>query len=389
MRLPRPVSRYKRSCPAPRSPVARAGRLSATVFWPIIIRMLTKQKLAEINSRGSRPEGRGPALYAAVGALAAAVAAGLLVSYVLGGAVLFLGAVIFLFLVRRGSGGSKVELFYNLDSGEGARFLEVRTACEALAGSEKIWRVDGDRGMADEAVAPVGPRSAVSVGLLETPEFSANVEIWGVEVEGGEKLFFLPECVLYYREKQYRAISYDSFGVIYGQSRRSEDVEVPGDAEVVGDAGKFSGVNGARRGSRNQGHPVVAYGMLAVTGISKGGTLRLLVSNKARAVRFTVPFGAGKRESQRQDASTAREARARRNAEAEAEKNSSLFRILGVEPGASQTEIHSAYKKKARMYHPDRVTSLAPEVREMAELRMKEINAAYGEIKRRNTPRAR
>ncbi|MCA1730089.1 MAG: DnaJ domain-containing protein [Actinobacteria bacterium] len=42
-----------------------------------------------------------------------------------------------------------------------------------------------------------------------------------------------------------------------------------------------------------------------------------------------------------------------------------------------------AYKKKAKMYHPDRVASLAPEVREMAEFRMKEINAAYAELKRK------
>jgi DnaJ like chaperone protein len=54
---------------------------------------------------------------------------------------------------------------------------------------------------------------------------------------------------------------------------------------------------------------------------------------------------------------------------------------LGIQPGASQKEIDVAYKKKAKMYHPDRVASLAPEVREMAEFRMKEINAAYAELK--------
>ncbi len=35
------------------------------------------------------------------------------------------------------------------------------------------------------------------------------------------------------------------------------------------------------------------------------------------------------------------------------------------------------------MYHPDRVASQAPEVREIAELRMKEINAAYAKLKQR------
>ncbi len=39
--------------------------------------------------------------------------------------------------------------------------------------------------------------------------------------------------------------------------------------------------------------------------------------------------------------------------------------------------------KKAKIYRPDRLASLAPKVHEMAELRMKKINAAYGELARR------
>ena len=346
--------------------------------------MLTKQKLAEMNSRGSsRTEGHRVALYAAAGAVVAAVAAGLLVSYALGAAVLLLGAAVAFLLDRRGSAGPKVELFYNLDAETQERFSAVRTACEALAGAEKVWRADGEDAASDGDVAPVGPRHPVAVGPLETPGFSANVEVWGIG-DDEAKLFFLPECVLHYKDGLYRAISYDSFGVVYGQSRRAEDGEIPADAEVVEEAVHVPGTNGSRRGTKGTEHPVVAYGLLAITGLAEGETLRLLVSNKARAVRFVRPFGAGRDGEGSGNARTAREARARRNAEAEAEKNGSLYKVLGVEPGASHAEIHSAYKKKARMYHPDRGASLAPEVREMAELRMKEINAAYGEIKRRH-----
>jgi DnaJ-domain-containing protein 1 len=151
-----------------------------------------------------------------------------------------------------------------------------------------------------------------------------------------------------------------------------------------------------RRRSSNPRYPIVAYGMLAMTGLAadaaglRGPTraaksgLRLLVSNKAAAVRFARAFGAGRDEEGFRDTrDTAREARARRNAEAEVERSGSLFKILGVEPGASRAEVSAAYKQKARMYHPDRVATLAPEVREAAEIRMKEINAAYGQLKRR------
>lgn len=59
---------------------------------------------------------------------------------------------------------------------------------------------------------------------------------------------------------------------------------------------------------------------------------------------------------------------------------SSAHEVLGVAPGASSDEIRRAYREKAVQYHPDRVSGLAPELQEMAERRMKEINAAYREL---------
>ncbi len=55
--------------------------------------------------------------------------------------------------------------------------------------------------------------------------------------------------------------------------------------------------------------------------------------------------------------------------------------ILGVAPDAPEGEIVAAYRKMARLYHPDRVSGLGPEFGELAERRMKEINAAYAELR--------
>ena len=60
----------------------------------------------------------------------------------------------------------------------------------------------------------------------------------------------------------------------------------------------------------------------------------------------------------------------------------SAYDTLGLKVGASKDEIEKAYRAMARMYHPDKVTSLAPEYMEIAERRMKEINAAYQELKK-------
>ena len=58
------------------------------------------------------------------------------------------------------------------------------------------------------------------------------------------------------------------------------------------------------------------------------------------------------------------------------------YEILGVKFGASIAEINAAYHRMAQLYHPDKVATLAAEFHELAELRMKEINAAYEVLKK-------
>lgn len=56
------------------------------------------------------------------------------------------------------------------------------------------------------------------------------------------------------------------------------------------------------------------------------------------------------------------------------------YKTLGVSPNATDDEIKQAYRALAKKYHPDkyRDTDLA----EMAEEKMKEVNAAYEEIQK-------
>jgi len=52
-------------------------------------------------------------------------------------------------------------------------------------------------------------------------------------------------------------------------------------------------------------------------------------------------------------------------------------RVLGVEPDADNAHIDAAYRRLITQYHPDKVAGAAQEIRELAEKRATELNAAY------------
>ncbi|HEU0188090.1 MAG TPA: DnaJ domain-containing protein [Gallionellaceae bacterium] len=52
---------------------------------------------------------------------------------------------------------------------------------------------------------------------------------------------------------------------------------------------------------------------------------------------------------------------------------------LGVAETAGKEEIAAAYQQKISEYHPDKLASLGPELRAMAESRARLIDAAYAE----------
>ncbi len=54
------------------------------------------------------------------------------------------------------------------------------------------------------------------------------------------------------------------------------------------------------------------------------------------------------------------------------------YKVLGVSPTDSDDTIKSAYRKLARKYHPDKYAD--GDLKELAEEKMKELNAAYEEI---------
>ena len=197
--------------------------------------MLTGRTIARINNR---PRGVSRLPLLAIGGGTVAVAAllyALLALPLPALASLAVGALLVVALYRAEKAKTITSLFYQgrLDEEASARFSEVSEALEALAFSNKVWRLTGKTGPAGRArkaaeADPTPQREPTRVGRLKTPGIRADVPIWGIGA-GEQSIYFFPEGALLYKEDRYEPLPYHLFKVGISSAPFYEKEEVPDD----------------------------------------------------------------------------------------------------------------------------------------------------------------
>jgi hypothetical protein len=194
-------------------------------------------------------------------------------------------------------------------------------------------------------------------------------------------MYFLPDVILYLENGTFGAISYQDFQVEQGSTRFIEDGYVPGDATVVGRTWRYVNKGGGpdRRFNNNAQLSIVQYGTLALRA-STGLNVHLQTSSLDASVAFANCWRElqGRSVRPRPQRTTANP----NHEDLSSAPDMQARKVLGVSSNASAEEISAAYRSLAQLYHPDKVSGLAPEFQTIATERMKEINAAYETLKR-------
>jgi hypothetical protein len=290
-----------------------------------------------------------------------------------------IGACIHYFAKLKAGRPLPYPLYYRLDDQRSSRFSTIAKALEALKQSQYIWSLTQGQ-------------TPALVGIQSPPLIVTNVDVWAISILNW-KMFFMPDSIYVFTNGTYSIVPYEDLRFSYSEQRVYAVHGHPQDATVVDRTWAHTRKDGYpdRRYKYNPSIPIVLYGLVKLESRS-GWTMALQTSSRDSARRcvslisVAIPGFRNEKTSGQQSYNRQNnyEYRKRPPASSQSVSQKSAYEVLGVKEGASMEEVTAAYHKQAQMNHPDRVASMAPEFRELAERRMKEINAAYSELTKRS-----
>lgn len=306
-------------------------------------------------------------------------------------------------------------LHYEFDECRKRQWLQLYDALQELGGCQGLWRISSRTQVLDAkrnaGAATDVSRSPVRLIASKPPLLETDVLPYCLDL-GAEKLFFLPDQVYVYSAGRYGSLGYDQF-CASASTLNFIEAYPPRDASVVGRTWQYVNKDGSpdKRFAANPQLSIAAYAELVITWTG-GPHVVILASRRGAEAKLTALFPPGRSGQGSTSGPNASGAdRSRRDTTAEPppgghpsgasrpsdtseqsgptgqrqdphiEPADRCFHILGLERGCTKEQAVAAYRELARQYHPDLVSHMAPEIQQLAELRMKEINGAYMEIK--------
>jgi len=281
-------------------------------------------------------------------------------------------------------------LRYELDEEANNVFIELQNAFNELSKTVRIWRVTSRKANWDwkrnAGASSLITRGRITVGRSNPPFLQTQTRVYGFSL-GSMELFFLPDQIFVFQNGKYGAVSYNSLEVYAYPTRYIESDGVPNDSKILEYTWQYVRKDGGpdRRFSNNLQIPIVQYGQIELTSHA-GVNLHFHVSNLSLGQHFTqalshyIDFCKKPHHDSSSKTPTSTQKEQSTPKPNNQSQISSAYSVLNVPSDASKEEITSAYKKLAQQYHPDKVEGLGPEFKELAEKRMKDINAAFKEL---------
>lgn len=276
----------------------------------------------------------------------------------------------------------RVPLFYNLTEDAFNQLQALRKAFALIIHCDFVWCYEGEERTEDwkrnAGAGTLVTRSRVFPSLVDqSPGFESNV-VFGF-CFGHSTLFLLPDGFVLRTGERYQTLG-KSLDVKASTTNFREEEATPRDAVHVGNTWRYVNKSGGpdRRFNDNRQIPIYCYGQLEI-GCGTWG-IRLCVSRADAATEFAAALLAAMSGQSQDAASNRSEAPPSRPATAPVGLMAALS-LLGLQAGASFEDASVAYKSFAAQNHPDKVAHMAPEFRELAERKMRELNAAYQQIR--------
>jgi DnaJ domain len=174
------------------------------------------------------------------------------------------------------------------------------------------------------------------------------------------------------------SLPYQNLLISFEITQFLEEETPPSDAESVGEIWKYINKDGSpdRRYSSNRKIPIYKYGVINfISKDEKKCMFSWYLSNVP--ICKEVFFALSELIEPLADKSQQSTQEPPRSSSPKTDPLNSAFKTLGLQTTANLQEVVTAYHNHAKMNHPDKVNHLAPEFRELAEKRMKELNEAY------------